>query len=254
MGLSLKFLCCLIVSVMVLLPAALCSPPDYFVKSRAAYYGTPDRLGTPSGACGFGEYGRTVNGANVAAVSKSLYKNGSGCGACYKVRCTNPQLCDYNGVNIVVTDYGEGDRTDFILSPLAYERMAKRPDTAKQLFAYGVVDVEYQRIPCTYEGYKLKLKVIGHSSYPYYLAFVILYQPGENDILSIDIWREDSKEWVGMRRSYGAVFDMANPPLGPVSLRFQVRTSTGLKWVVAPNIIPSYWKTGVVYESNVKLA
>lgn len=40
-----------------------------------------DALG---GACGFGEYGRTVNDANVAGVSR-LYKNGTGCGACYQV-------------------------------------------------------------------------------------------------------------------------------------------------------------------------
>lgn len=36
------------------------------------------------GACGFGEYGRTVNDGSVAGVSK-LWKNGSGCGACYQV-------------------------------------------------------------------------------------------------------------------------------------------------------------------------
>ncbi|TYG77628.1 hypothetical protein E1A91_D03G189500v1 [Gossypium mustelinum] len=116
MGFSLKFHCCLM-SVMVFLPT-LCCAQDY-VKSRATYYGSPDCLGTPRGACGYGEFGRTVNDANVAGVSYRLYKNGTGCGTCYQVRCTNPQLCTDNGVNIVVTDYGEGDNTDFILSPRA---------------------------------------------------------------------------------------------------------------------------------------
>lgn len=37
-----------------------------------------------AGACGFGDFGRTVNDGNVAAVSY-LYRNGSGCGACYQV-------------------------------------------------------------------------------------------------------------------------------------------------------------------------
>jgi hypothetical protein len=36
------------------------------------------------GACGFGEFGRTVNDGNVAGVSR-LYRNGTGCGACYQV-------------------------------------------------------------------------------------------------------------------------------------------------------------------------
>ncbi|XVE57559.1 hypothetical protein DITRI_Ditri04bG0100000 [Diplodiscus trichospermus] len=218
MRFSLKFYHCL-VSVMVLLPA-VCYSQDYFVRSRATYYGSPDCLGTPSGACGYGEYGRTVNDANVAGVSR-LYKNGTGCGACYQVRCTNPQLCTDNGVNIVATDYGEGDNTDFILSPRAYARMA-RSDTAAQLFAYGVVEVEYQRIPCRYGGYKLQFK-------------------------------EDCKEWIPMRRAYGAVFDMANPPSGAISLRFQVKGSAGLTWVQAPNVIPSDWKAGVAYESDIQL-
>ena len=46
MWFSLKFHYFL-VSVMVLLPA-LCYSQDYFVRSRATYYGSPDCLGTPS--------------------------------------------------------------------------------------------------------------------------------------------------------------------------------------------------------------
>ena len=88
----------------------------------------------------------------------------------------------------MVTDYGEGHNTDFILSPRAYARMA-RSDTNAELFAYGVVDVEYQRIPCRYDGYKLQFKVHEHSRYPSYLAIVILYQAGKNEILAVDIWQ-----------------------------------------------------------------
>ena len=88
----------------------------------------------------------------------------------------------------MVTDYGEGDNTDFILSSRAYARMAQS-NTAAKLFAYGVVDVEYERIPCSYNGHKLQFKVHENSRYPSYLAIVILYQAGKNDILSIDIWQ-----------------------------------------------------------------
>lgn len=37
------------------------------------------------GACGFGEFGRTVNDGSVSGASARLYKDGSGCGACYQV-------------------------------------------------------------------------------------------------------------------------------------------------------------------------
>ena len=43
-----------------------------------------------AGACGFGEYGKTVNDANVAGVSR-LWNNGTACGACYEVMIINLQ-------------------------------------------------------------------------------------------------------------------------------------------------------------------
>ncbi|KAJ4712641.1 Expansin-like like [Melia azedarach] len=249
MGFVLKYYFYLL-SMIVLLPA-LCYSQDTFTYSRATYYGSPDCLGTPTGACGFGEYGRTVNDANVAGVSR-LWKNGTGCGACYQVRCKVPQLCTDDGVNVVVTDYGEGDNTDFILSPRAYSSMAK-PDTSEQLFSYGVVGVEFRRIPCRYYGYNLMFKVHEHSKFPDYLAIVILYQAGQNDVLAVEIWQEYCKDWVPMRRAYGAVFDIANPPRESISLRFQVRGSMGETWVVANNAIPSDWKAGVAYDSQIQL-
>ncbi|KAH1106469.1 hypothetical protein J1N35_010237 [Gossypium stocksii] len=264
---------------MVLLPA-LCYSKDYFVKSRATYYGSSDGLGTTSGACGFGEYGRNISSGNVAGVFR-LYKNGVGCGACYQVRCTtNPQICTKKGVKVVVTDYGQGDNTDFILSHHAYEAMA-RPGTADRLFAYGVVGAEYQRVPCQYVGHKIQVKVHEYSRNPDYLAIIMLYQAGKSDILSVDIWQQvinqsartlcqllmlycyyielkvtsfDGKmqgKWVEMRRSFGAVFDMPNPPLGAICLRFKVQDNAGIKWPKA--VIPRNWKAGVAYDTDIQL-
>ncbi|MBA0796625.1 hypothetical protein Gohar_007377, partial [Gossypium harknessii] len=169
MGFSLKLRYCCLVSIMMLLPALCYS--DKFDKSTATYYSRPDGLGTPSGACGFGEYGRNISDGNVAGVYR-LYNNGIGC-----------------GVNIVVTDYGQGDNTDFILSHHAFEAMAQ-PGTADRLFAYGVVDVEYQRVPCQYVGHKIQVKVHENSRNPDYLAIIMLYQAGKSDILSVDIWQQ----------------------------------------------------------------
>ncbi|KAK9984800.1 hypothetical protein SO802_034325 [Lithocarpus litseifolius] len=250
MGFALKnkvFLLC----VMVLLLAVLCYSEDTFTRSRATYYGSPDCYGTPSGACGFSEFGRTVNDGSVAGVSR-LFRNGTGCGACYQVRCTTPQYCADEGANVVVTDYGEGDKTDFILSPRAYAKLA-RPNVELQLFSYGVVDIEYRRISCKYSGYNLMFKVHENSNYPSYLAIALLYVEGQNDITAVELWQEDCQQWRTMRRAYGAVWDLASPPSGPIKLRFQVSGRSGLTWVESQNALPSDWKAGVAYDSHIHL-
>ena len=66
--------------------------------------------------------------------------------------------------------------------------------------------------------------------------------------------QEDCKEWMPMKRAFGAVFDIFYPPPGPMNLRFQVSGSAGLTWVVANNAIPKIWKAGVAYESAIQLA
>jgi hypothetical protein len=91
-------------------------------------------------------------------------------------------------VRIVVTDYGEGDRTDFILSPRAYAKLA-RPNVALQLFASGVIDVEYRRISCKYTGYNVMFKVHENSKFPNYLAIVVMYVNGQNDITAVELWQ-----------------------------------------------------------------
>ncbi|KAI4315199.1 hypothetical protein L6164_028033 [Bauhinia variegata] len=233
---------------MILLLPALCTSQYDFTSSRATYYGSPDCYGTPRGACGFGEYGSTVNDGNVAGVSR-LWMNGSGCGACYKVRCKIPQYCDDDGANVVVTDYGEGDRTDFIMSPRAYSRLGRNPDASAELFKYGVVDVEFKRVPCRY-AYNILVKIHEHSRNPHYLAILVLYVGGINDITAVQLWQEDCKEWRPMRRAFGAVFDFENPPSGQINLRLQMNGRAD--WVLLRRPIPGDWEAGAAYATDIQ--
>lgn len=105
-----------------------------------------------------------------------------------QVRCTTPEYCSDEGVKIVVSDYGEGDRTDFILSPRAFVRLA-RANVALELLAYGVIDVEYRRVSCQYSGHNLMLKVHDHSRFPHYLALLVIYVAGQNDITAVELWQ-----------------------------------------------------------------
>ncbi|XP_042947853.1 expansin-like B1 [Carya illinoinensis] len=242
----------LYVICMVLLLPAICATQDIFTyTSRATYYGSDNSHGTPSGTCGFGEFGRTVNDGSVAGVSR-LYKNATGCGACYQVRCTSSQYCSKDGVNVVVTDYSKGDNIDFILNSRAYERLA-RPGTKgdKELFDRGVIDVEYQRVSCRYPGHNLMFKVHEQSKYPNYLALVVIYAAGKNDITAVELCQEDCKHWRGMHKAFGAVWEMSNQvPSGSIKIRFQVGDNG---WVESKNDLPALWKSGVAYDSNIQL-
>ena len=65
--------------------------------------------------------------------------------------------------------------------------------------------------------------------------------------------QEDFQQWMAMRRAYGAVWDLANPPSGPIKLRFQVSGSSGIKWVKSKNDLPGDWKAGAAYDSYIQL-
>ncbi|KAK9144681.1 hypothetical protein Sjap_004584 [Stephania japonica] len=249
MGLALNLFSGYALCLLVLLPSALCGSYNPYTRSRAAFYGSPDGLGTPSGSCGYGDYGRTVNYGVVAAASKKLYRNGAGCGACYQVRCTIPELCAKNGVNVVVTDQGEGDRTDFILSPRGFAKLAL-PNKVSELKKYGVVDIEYQRVSCQYPGHNIAFMVQEQSRYPDYLAIVITYKGGQDDVIALELLQ--GRQWVPLKNVYGAVWDISNPPRTPLTLRFQLSGTMG--WYITRDVIPSYWRPGDSYDSNFQLS
>lgn len=60
----------------------------------------------------------------------------------------DPDYCSEKGVNVVITDQGSSDRTDFILSRRAFGRMAHTQDAASSLLSLGTIDIEYRRYTC----------------------------------------------------------------------------------------------------------
>ncbi|XP_020231253.1 expansin-like B1 [Cajanus cajan] len=222
-----------------------------YTKSRATFYSTSDGYGTPTGACGFGEYGRKMNwyDGKVSGVSE-LWRNGAGCGTCYWVRCQIENVCDVNGVYLAVTDQGYGDRTDFVMSERAFTKMGLNENAAQELKKYGTVDIEYERVPCTYTG-NVVFHIQETSSNPGYFALVILYVNGIHDITNVEMWQPESGEWKALNRNHGAVFDFPNPPSGEIRLRFKV--SGMAEWVDPKIVIPSNWGPGASYVTQVQL-
>ncbi|KAI9086998.1 hypothetical protein K1719_030959 [Acacia pycnantha] len=230
---------------------AACS--DCFVSSRASYYPNSDENGTDVGACGFGSFGATVNGGDVSAAS-NLYRDGLGCGACYQVRCTNSAYCSDKGMTIVITDQGSGPGTDFILSKRAFSHMAQNSDAAATLLAYGVVDIQYRRVPCSYPNKNITIKIHEGSSNPNYLAFVIEYQQGKRDITAVQLCETQNFVCKLLSRSFGTVWTVNSPPSGPLSVRMLFSDEDGEDtWVEPVNNIPQDWKAGESYDSGVQV-
>ncbi|CAI0418329.1 unnamed protein product [Linum tenue] len=134
--------------------AATCN--DCFTSSRAAHYPNSDELGTDSGACGYGLFGATLNGGEVAAAS-DLYQNGIGCGACYKTTDSAASLqalgiidieykrvsCSYPNRNITIK-IDENSNYPHYLAFVIWYQQGQRDITAVQLCelldrSYGAV-------------------------------------------------------------------------------------------------------------------
>ncbi|CAH1443541.1 unnamed protein product [Lactuca virosa] len=224
-----------------------------FIHSRAAYYPNSDDKGSETGRCGYGSFGATINNGYVAAAS-DLYRDGVGCGACYQVRCTNSKVCSDEGVNVVITDQGSSDRTDFIMSKKAFRKMAQSTNAETSLLSQGIVDIEYRRVSCNYPKNNITIKIDESSDYPYYLAFVIWYQQGQNDITAVQLCETKNFVCKLLDRSYGSVFTTTSPPSGSLSLRMLFSGEDGdEKWVVPVNIIPENWKKGDIYDTGVQV-
>jgi len=105
-----------------------------------------------------------------------------------QVKCLMPKLCDVNGVTLVATDYGQGDRTDFIMSPSAFSRLGVNKIASEEIKKKGTVDIEFKRVPCKYTGNVL-FHVQQTSSNPGYLAVVILNVNGKYDVTAVEMWQ-----------------------------------------------------------------
>lgn len=104
------------------------------------------------GACG---YGTLVDvkplHARVGAVNPILFKNGEGCGACYKVRCLDRSICSRRAVTVIITDECPGcskTNTHFDLSGAAFGRLAISGESGP-LRNRGLIPVIYRRYMLT---------------------------------------------------------------------------------------------------------
>ncbi|EOA17245.1 hypothetical protein CARUB_v10005519mg [Capsella rubella] len=221
--------------------------------SKASFFSSAPALS--SGACAYGSLATSFFAGHIAAALPSIYKDGAGCGACFQVRCKNPALCSSKGTTVIVTDLSNTNRTDLVLSTRAFRAMAKPVLGAdRDLLKQGIVDIEYQRVPCDYGNKKMNVRVEESSKNPNYLAIKLLYQGGQTEVVAIDIAQVGSSHWSYMSRSHGAVWVAAKVPAGALQFKFVVTAGYDGKMVWSQRVVlPASWVAGKTYDAGVQI-
>ncbi|XP_047309550.1 expansin-B15-like [Impatiens glandulifera] len=217
------------------------------IHSEATWYGSPDGAGSDGGACGFCDAVESIYGKYITAVGNGLYKGGKGCGACYEVKCLSHSACSGNSINVVVSDQCPGcDPYQFDLSGTSFGALASN-GSSNQLRGAGRIQIEYQKVPCKYNGETIKF-VVDNGSNPYYIAVNIMEVGGDGDLENVEI-QQGSNPFMAARLVFGATWGVNSFMPGPLSIR--LTTSSG-KSIVAQNVIPKGWQSGTKYSSNVQ--
>ncbi|KAJ6763826.1 EXPANSIN-LIKE PROTEIN B1 [Salix purpurea] len=222
--------------------------------ATATWYGSPEGDGSDGGACG---YGKLVNmkplKARVGAVSPALFKNGEGCGACYKVRCLDKSICSERAVTIIVTDESpaggccSNGNTHFDLSGAAFGHMAISGENG-QLRNRGEIPIIYRRTPCKYPGKNIAFH-INEGSTDHWLSILVEFEDGDGDVGSMHIREAGGTEWLEMNHLWGANWFVSRGPLkGPFSVKLTALSSG--RTLSARDVIPRNWAPKATYTSR----
>nr|CAB3487735.1 unnamed protein product [Digitaria exilis] len=191
--------------------------------------------------------------ARVGSVSPVLFKDGEGCGACYKVKCLDRGICSRRAVTVIVTDECPGGglcgfgHTHFDLSGAAFSRMAVA-GAGGRLRDRGQLSVVYRRTACKYGGKNIAFRV-NEGSTNFWLSLIVEFEDGEGDIGSMQIKQANSVEWLDMKHVWGATWCLVRGPLvGPFSVR--VTTLSTKKTLTARDVIPRNWMPKATYTSR----
>lgn len=229
----------------------------HWQSATATWYGSPDGDGSDGGACG---YGSLVDvkpfRARVGAVSPVLFKGGEGCGACYKVKCLDKEICSRRAVTVIITDecpggYCSGGHIHFDLSGAAFSRMAIGGEGAG-LRDRGMIPVIFRRTACKYLGKNVAFHV-NEGSTDYWLSLLVEFEDGEGDVGSMHIREAGSSDWVEMKHVWGANWCITAGPLrGPFSVK--LTTLSTARTLSARDVIPVNWSPKATYTSRLNFS
>ncbi|KAM0821172.1 hypothetical protein ACQ4PT_029713 [Festuca glaucescens] len=229
-----------------------------WLPAKATWYGAPTGAGPDDngGACGYKHVNQYPFMSMGSCGNEPLFKDGMGCGACYRIRCVNDRSCSGKPETVMITDmnYYPVAKYHFDLSGTAFGAMAK-PGLNDKLRHAGIIDIQFRRVRCKHQGLNVNFHV-QRGSNPNYLALLVQYANRDGTVVRMDLMQSTRSgsptgTWEPMTHSWGAIFrrDTSRPLQGPFSLR--IRSESG-RTLVAKQVIPANWKPDTAYRSNVQ--
>jgi hypothetical protein len=233
--------------------SSLMRMPMQWGSARATWYGQPNGAGPydNGGACGFKNVNQYPFLSMTSCGNQPLFRDGKGCGSCYKIRCSKHPACSGRTQTVVITDmnYYPVAPYHFDLSGTAFGKLAK-PGRNDDLRRAGIIDVQFARVPCEFPGLKVGFHVEDGSSQVYF-AVLVEYENGDGDVAQVDLREARSRRWTPMRQSWGSVWRLdSNHRLQP-PFSIRLRSDSG-KTLVAPDVIPVNWRPNTFYRSFVQ--
>ncbi|CAL4928570.1 unnamed protein product [Urochloa decumbens] len=225
-------------------------------NAKATWYGQPNGAGPydNGGACGFKNVNQYPFLSMTSCGNQPLFRDGKGCGSCYKIRCSDKDhpACSGRTETVVITDmnYSPVSKYHFDLSGTALGKLAK-PGRSDDLRRAGIIGVEFARVPCEFPGLKVGFHVEEGSTQVYF-AVLVEYENGDGDVTQVDLMESGGRRrWAAMRESWGSVWRLdSNHRLQP-PFSIRLRSDSG-KTLVARDVIPTNWRPNTFYRSFVQ--
>ncbi|KAG2679414.1 hypothetical protein I3760_11G049600 [Carya illinoinensis] len=219
--------------------------------AHATFYGDMSGADTMMGACGYEDLFEQGYGLATTALSTALFNNGSACGACFELRCTDSPWCKHGAGSIRVTatnfcppNYSKTEgvwcnppQKHFDLSMPMFLKIAE--------YKAGIVPVWYRQVMCYKQG-GIKFKIKGN---PDWLLVLVYNVGGVGQVADVKIKGSNSGTgWIQMTRNWGQNWQTFERLEGQ-SLSFQVTASDG-KVLQSENVAPPNWQFNTAYEGR----
>ncbi|KAI3923428.1 hypothetical protein MKW92_030029 [Papaver armeniacum] len=221
--------------------------------SHATFYGDETGRETMGGACGYGNLFSSGYGLATAALSSTLYKNGYACGSCFQIKCTNSKWCNPGTPYTTVTAtnlcppnwYQDSNIGGWCNPPRTHFDMAKPAFMKIAQWKAGIVPVMYRRVPCARKG-GINFSFQGNG---YWLLVYVMNVGGGGDISQMWV-KGTTTGWISMSHNWGASYQ-AFAVLGGQALSFKITSYSTKETIIAYNVAPPSWSTGMTYKCSV---